>query len=104
MIIRPEDNGKKVMVSVGDTLGLGLPSNPSTGYTWEVAEIDEKLLHQVGEIEFAPESDLLGAPGTQLLRFEAVGAGQTTLTLIYHRPWEKGMEPAREFSVQVVVY
>jgi len=56
----------------------------------------------VGKIEFAPESGLLGAPGKQILRFEAVGLGQSTLKLVYHRPWEKGVEPAREFSVQAV--
>ena len=103
VIIGPEDNGKTVEVNIGDTLHVGLPSNPSTGYTWEVAEIDEKVLGQVGEVEFEPESDLLGAPGKQILYFKAVGMGQTPLKLIYRRPWEKGVEPAETFSIQVVV-
>lgn len=103
VIIGPEDNGKKVIVNVGDILRLGLPSSPSTGYTWEVGEINEEILLQVGKAEFEPESNVLGAPGKQILRFESVGTGQTSLKLSYHRPWEKGVEPTKTFSIHVTV-
>ena len=66
-------------------------------------EIDENVLCQIGETQFEPDSKLLGAPGEQILRFGAVGTGQTTLKLVYHRPWEKGLEPSETFSTQVVV-
>lgn len=98
------DSGRCVDLSEGQVLVIVLEANPSAGYTWEVAEANEKILCQMGEIEFEPESDLLGAPGKQVLRFEAVGAGQTALKLIYHRPWEKGVEPAGTYSIQVVVH
>nr|HID14920.1 hypothetical protein [Anaerolineae bacterium] len=57
----------------------------------------------MGEPTFEPQSDLAGAPGTQTIRFEAVGTGQTTLRLVYHRPWEEDVEPEETFSIQVVV-
>ncbi len=44
VIIGPEDNGKKVVVNVGGILRLGFLSNPSTGYTWEMAEQDRSVL------------------------------------------------------------
>ena len=99
-----EDSGREIELRKGQLLVITLEANPTTGYTWEVAEpLDEQILRPVGEVEFKPESDLVGAPGVQVLRFEAVKAGQTALKLVYHRPWEEGVEPLETFSLQVVV-
>lgn len=105
-----QNQGDQVELKEGQVLVISLESNPSTGYRWEVAEADEALLRQVGKIEFEASSSatvagrpalLLGAPSRQIMRFEAVAAGQTNLRLVYRRPWEKGMKPARTFSLQV---
>lgn len=97
------DGGRTVELARGQTVAITLEANPTTGYTWEVAELDESILQQVGEIEFKPQSDLIGAPGVQTLRFRAVNPGQTALKLVYHRPWEEGVEPLKSFALQVVV-
>ncbi|MGB5932505.1 MAG: C1 family peptidase, partial [Anaerolineae bacterium] len=96
-----EDDGRHVELKEGQLLVITLEANPSTGYIWEVAGPDEKVLRQVGDIEFEQESNLLGAPGRQAIRFQAVGEGQATLRLVYRRPWEEGVEPAKTFSLQV---
>jgi inhibitor of cysteine peptidase len=99
-----DDAGREMQLRKGQTLVVTLEGNPTTGYSWEVAEpLDEQVLRQVGEAEFKTESDLVGAGGVQILRFEAVNAGQTTLKLVYHRPWEKDVEPLETYSIQVVV-
>jgi inhibitor of cysteine peptidase len=99
-----DDNGREMQLKKGQTLVVTLEGNPTTGYSWEVAEpLDEQVLQQVGEAEFKQESDLVGAGGVQILRFEAVNAGQITLKLVYHRPWEKDEEPLETYSIQVVV-
>jgi len=97
------ENGSQVELNAGQTLIVSLEGNPTTGYTWEAAELDEQVLQQVGETEFKPDSDAIGAGGVQTLRFETMNSGQTTLKLVYHRPWEEDVEPAEIFSVQVVV-
>jgi C1A family cysteine protease len=97
-----EDNGCLTELGEGQILVISLESNPSTGYSWQVAEINEDVLRQVGESEFEQMSPLLGAPEKQILRFRPVGPGQSNLKLIYHRPWEKGVKPIREFFIQVV--
>jgi inhibitor of cysteine peptidase len=84
-------------------LVISLEGNPTTGYMWDVAELDDQVLRQIGETEFKPESDAIGAGGVQTLRFETVNSGQTTLKLVYHRPWEEGVEPLETFTIQVVV-
>jgi len=99
-----DDNGREVQLKKGQTLIVTLEANPTTGYSWEVAEpLDEQVLRQVGEPEFKAESEALGAGGVQTLRFKAVKAGRTILKLVYHRPWEKGVEPLDTYSLQVVV-
>jgi len=97
------DDGSQVELKAGQTLVVSLEGNPTTGYTWEAAELDEQVLQQVGETEFKPESDAIGAGGVQTLSFETANSGQTTLNLVYRRPWETDVEPAETFSVQVVV-
>lgn len=98
-----EDNGRQVELNKGQILIISLEGNPSTGYMWEAAELDKNILRQIGETEFQPGSDLLGAKGMQTLRFEAANTGQTPLKLVYHRPWEKDVEPLKNFSIQVAV-
>lgn len=98
------DNGREMQLKKGQPLVVTLEANPTTGYSWEVAEpLDEQVLRQVGEPEFKAESDLVGAGGVQILRFEALNAGQTALKLAYRRSWEKDVEPLNTFSIQVVV-
>ena len=98
------DDGREMQLKKGQTLVITLEGNPTTGYSWEVAEpLNEQVLRQVGEPEFKSESDALGAGGVQILRFEAVNAGKFTLKLVYHRPWEKDVEPLETYSIEVVV-
>ena len=99
-----DDAGREMELKKGQTLVVTLEGNPTIGYSWEVAEpLDEQVLRQAGEAEFKAESEALGAGGVQILRFEAVNAGQITLKLVYHRPWEKDVEPLETYSLQVVV-
>ena len=102
-VLSEGDNGRQLELAKGQTFSLALSANPSTGYTWEVAELDTGVVSPVGESEFLPSSGLIGAPGTMMMRFQAAGAGQTTLKLVYHRPWENATEPAQTFSLQITV-
>ena len=97
------NNGSQIEIEKGQILVITLEANPTTGYTWEMIEGEEQILQQVGEIEFQSDSKLIGAPGIQTLRLEAVNVGQITLNLVYHRPWEENVDPLETFSVQVVV-
>ena len=97
------DNGRQIKVKKGQVLVVILESNPTTGYLWEVVECEQRILQQVGEAEFEPESDKIGAPGVATLRFKALNTGSTALRLIHHRPWEKDVDPLATFSLRVVV-
>jgi inhibitor of cysteine peptidase len=97
------DNGSMIELKEGQVVSITLEANPTTGYTWEIVEpLNEHVMRQVGEIEFKPESEAIGAGGVQIIRLEVVNAGQTALKLVYHRPWETDVEPLETFSLQVV--
>jgi inhibitor of cysteine peptidase len=99
------DNGKTATVNVGETLVIELGGNPSTGYTWEVKDLDIQIFQQVGDIGFRPASStpMVGQGGTQILTLKALKSGTTPLTLVYHRPWETGVAPLETYTVTVTV-
>lgn len=101
--IGAEANGETVELTAGQKLVLSLESNPTTGFDWEVSEIDEDVIKQSGESEYKSESDLIGAGGVRTFTFEAVTAGTSALKLIYHRSWEKDIPPEQVFTVTINV-
>ncbi len=98
--VSAQDQGRQIHLAADQVLAVRLEANPSTGYQWEVAEVDGQILRQVVPIAFEPRSDLLGAPGTMTLRFQPAAAGQTRLALVYRRPWEKEKALA-DFALEV---
>lgn len=102
-----QDNGGQVALKQGQVLVVSLESNPTTGYSWEVAEIDDAVLKQKGEVEYqqadAGDPPKVGVGGVETFRFEAQGAGTASLKLVYHRPWEEGVEPLETYTLEVTV-
>ena len=98
------DNGKAISLKVGQMLAVRLDSNPSTGYSWQVSQVDTALLKQQGEPQFIQPADAPpGAGGAQVFVFNAAAGGATTLTLVYKRSFEPDVAPVQTFTVQVTV-
>ena len=95
------DDAAEVEVKVEQEVVVRLEGNPTTGYTWTVDDDVGGSLELKGEFE--SDSNLAGAGGFQILRFQAIKLGKGDLTRIYRRPFETGTDPLREFSVSVVV-
>jgi len=96
------DSGKTIDIKTGGSIVVELNGNPTTGYTWEAKDLDTRMLKQEGETEFKSSNPgLIGAGGTLTLTFKTLMAGKTTLELVYHRPWEKNVEPQSTYSVSV---
>jgi len=98
-----QDAGKAITLKVGDTLLVSLEGNITTGYTWEMVAADTAILAQQGDAAYAPESNLVGAPGLIRLTFKATAAGHQALNLVYHRPWEKDVKPLKTIAFDVTV-
>jgi len=98
------NNGGKVEVQDGGQIIIRLDGNPSTGFTWETKDLDATLFNQAGDPVFSSSSPgLVGSGGTLTLTFTALKTGTSQLTLVYHRPWETGVDPINRFTVTVTV-
>ena len=75
----------QVLTIAGDekTVVVTLPANPSTGYTWKVARINDQVLKLTGDPVFTPLSEQAqtGNPGYLVWTFDVVGLGSSPLEI-----------------------
>ncbi|WP_190295643.1 protease inhibitor I42 family protein [Halotalea alkalilenta] len=105
-VLTVDDQGRcePLVLTTGERLSLLLPGNPSTGYLWQLDDRPEGLrLLSAPRADEASDSDAVGAPLVYDWRFEAMRAGQGSLRLIYHRPWEEQAEPAGLFICPIEI-
>ena len=96
-------DGDATLVMVGEEFSCQLESNPGTGYSWQLQEIDEAVLRLNSQTSVGPEEGRLGAPGYERFVFVGVGPGSQTLVLHYMRVWETGVDPLEVHELRVVV-
>ena len=89
--LNASDNNTTINVTTGEFLVITFETNNpgSTGYWWEVAELDEQVLRQVGDVVFVPDyvpepGFTGGPPGKQIATFEVVG--NATINMVYRSP------------------
>ena len=102
-VIDSSNDGEQISLLDGQVLIVRLDSSPSTGFVWEVSEVDGAVLQLIGIPRFEAGSSLLGAEGVQIFEFRTINPGQTELKMVYVRAFEEGAEPADTFSVSVTV-
>ena len=105
-----DDPEAPVEVEEGLEFSLVLESNPTTGYSWQLAEpLDEELLRLVGTSfeakggSHGEGGEIVGAPGEEVWTFEALEAGKTEVVLEYVRPWEKDVKPEKTVTFEVEI-
>lgn len=100
------DPAKPIIVSPDKRFAIVIDSNPTTGYSWQLAKpINEKIIKFSGS-EYIPANTkrgIVGAGGKEVWTFVAVAAGETAISLKYVRPWEKENPPASEATYKVIV-
>jgi inhibitor of cysteine peptidase len=77
---------KLIKTKIGETFTIELESNPTTGYQWQ-EKFDEtklKLLEKKTNLH----SNSIGASTTEVLSFQALTDGVSTINLDYKRIWE----------------
>ncbi len=102
--VTEEQDDSQIQVKLGDKLQVALKGNPTTGYAWEIAVNNPNMLAPQGEVEYQQEkTNLVGSGGTFLFTFKAIAKGNTSLKLIYRRPFEKDVPPIRDYQLNVQV-
>jgi inhibitor of cysteine peptidase len=103
VVVSEADAGKTITLDAGQRLEVRLPGNQTTGFSWIPGDVDSAILAAQGEAEYAASSDLLGASGTFIFRYEAAGEGTQELSYAYLKPWESDVAPEQVFAVTIVV-
>jgi predicted secreted protein len=101
--VGPGANGTTVLLRPADQLVVSLPGNATTGYSWRVRSVDRTVLKPTG-ITYVPKKTVppkVGSGGTYVLHFRVVGAGATSLKLVYVRAG--GSIPAKRYGLKVEV-
>ncbi|MEI8079529.1 MAG: protease inhibitor I42 family protein [bacterium] len=96
-----------VALMVGETLPVTLRCYGGTGYSWNLqpAPTDtvlKKTSETTGPVE-PVKPGLVGGPMETRIVWQATGSGQATLVYELRRPWEKGVPPARQVTIEVSV-
>ncbi|MDD2708787.1 MAG: protease inhibitor I42 family protein [Verrucomicrobiae bacterium] len=95
---------EKIRTDVGNMFVVSLPSNPTTGYQWQLPpKTDDKVVQLLKQTYIRPKAKLAGAGGTDIWRFKAVGEGTVELVFSYARSWEKDVPPVEIRRLKVVV-
>jgi len=106
LLVGEAHNGKTVRVTIGREIRVALKANPTTGYRWTLKGIQGDAIRHEGRATYSPRPTgrrIVGSGGTMYFRFLAVRPGNATITLIYHRSWEKAKPPARTYTLTVQV-
>jgi len=97
-----------IEVAKGEEFTIVLNSNPTTGYSWRLAQpLDEGILMLVGNeyLQATPsgKTPVMGAGGREVWSFRALSPGDAEISLEYVRAWEKESRPAESAVFKVVV-
>lgn len=95
---------KTIEAYSGQEITINLVSNPSTGYQWKLADpVDETMLKLASSAYVAPATDLIGAPGKEVWKFQTLRAGEALIAFKYVRPWEAQDESAPKGIFKVII-
>jgi predicted secreted protein len=102
LVLGQKDQNRIAEVRTGERIAVRLPENPTTGFTWAVAESDRRLL-ALDSTDYAPpeEAGFIGARGERTFIFTAREPGEVPLALKYWRFWEGDASIAERYTATV---
>ena len=83
--LKIQDNGRRLILPVEQTIRITLAENPTTGYRWQFLENGAPVLRLTRDSFQRGSSSAVGAGGNRILEFLADAAGTASLRLGYAR-------------------
>ena len=82
----PTDPTQVMVVKTNETFDIVLPSNPSTGYRWQIIAQDANLVQSIEQTYIAGQPVMPGSGGMDVWTFTALAPGETTVQFGYFSP------------------
>jgi inhibitor of cysteine peptidase len=98
---RRSDTDRVIECGVGDTFGIELVENATTGFRWLLTP-DERVV-VVAEQVRAPDPMIPGAAGTRVWTMRAERPGTGTLEFVSRQPWEPEGQGADRVVFDIVI-
>lgn len=96
------DDGRTIDLHVGDAVQVTLPENATTGYRWEIDQLDAAIVATEGSKSNYP-GGAVGAAGKVSFAFKAEKAGNGEVALKYWRRFEGDSSIVRRFRINLSV-
>lgn len=100
--ISEKDNNKSYALKRGDLIKLSLEENPTTGYKWQIVNIDKNILTITND-KYQIQSEGIGGGGIRNIEFKALQKGDTKIELKNFKIWEGEGESINEFEINLKV-
>lgn len=98
------DNGKEIIIKVGDVLYIELERFGGTGYEWYLDKSYEKYFELMKEgTETLQSRNLVGTPVARTWELIAIEKGETEIRLFLYRNWEGQDKAVETFKVKVKI-
>ncbi len=97
------DSERKIVLSVGRTFEIVLPSNPTTGYSWTLLSDQPNVVENQSHQYVADASGRVGVGGRTTWTLKARSHGEAILTFTYQRPWEENVPPTKTVTFTISV-
>lgn len=97
------DQDRVIVLSPNHSFEIVLPSNPTTGYSWDVHVSNSDIVNNVAQKYVPDASGRVGVGGNTTWTLRTEKAGETELVFSYLRTWEKEVQPTRivKFTIHV---
>ncbi len=102
MLVDETFNGRTIDVTIGQTIEVRLPENPTTGFSWQLTS-DGRATCVMTDDEFIAPVGPPGKGGDHTWKFKATHAGESDVELGYRRRWESSSTASRTFKIHVKV-
>ena len=94
-----------IAATVGVPFSITLDSNPTTGYSWDLATpLDPNVVDLLQHTYQRSGGSRPGAGGTEIWTFDPLCAGFTTIVLRYRRPWEPNDPNDRQTAYDIFIH
>jgi inhibitor of cysteine peptidase len=95
--------GKIYFVKKAQPFRIELPANPTAGYNWYVADMDENYFKIRGSGYNARKNGRLGSGGTSYWMLTPLKEGFSSIRLLYYRPWEGKDKAVDEYRIRFII-
>ena len=97
------DTNREIVLSQGHLFHVVLPSNPTTGYSWN-STVDNATIVSVDSKKYVADvSNRIGVGGETTWTLRTHKKGNAKITFSYQRPWEENTAPTREVTFSISV-